>query len=369
MPTWISNTIDLGTDVDGFGTIDATIYETTNCSPHLFTRTSPDGSTWDAWIQVAPNAQITSNVYAHTYAQIKMLYSSNQYPYALAKLPTVYDLILNVYRAGSGGKYPSTSSRNVFYNGIMLDLQQRITDTLGGDTAIYNQVQVTGTPYQLSGNYNDDDWDGTSGFANNNISPTNPLYLSVGTKEIQASVNPGMDIAQMGWAANSTQVINGVTYYAAVQITWGTAAGTAIISEINPSAPVISINCTTAGIITGLSLWGKMYNTQVSNFIAYAYDDTSIKKYGLRVLTITNPWIVTSAMAQYVANNQLALYTAEANCLYNVQTSLQPSIDIGDRVTAFDSNTGISADYWVVSIDHTRSDSQAYTTLTLWLIP
>jgi hypothetical protein len=350
--------LDLGTDVQSFGNLNATIYEMATCSPLLYVRTSSDGLSWDAWQLTAPNAAIGCTVYAHTYAQLKMAYSSMNYNFGiLLNLPSLFSLVLNVFKTGTGGRYPVSPTRQIYYNGSLLDVQQKITDTLGGDTSVINQVQVIGTPYTLSGADIDNVWTGTTGIPTAEISDTNPLYLPLGETDVTASIDVGMDISRLTG-----------TNPAALTLTYGTAVGSATISPRYPASPTIKIVATTAGIITALSLSGKKYSTDITQFSASASDAASIKKYGLRAVSISNPWILNTNIAQYIANNQLALYKDEADVLYGAQCPYQPSVQIGDRITALDLNTGIAGDYWVMGIIHTRSSSTASTEMVLWFI-
>lgn len=354
-PKWISSVLDLGVDIISFGTLESTVYAETNCTPNLYVQTSADGLVFpDGWISVNPNAQITAM--PRQYAQIKMEYSSMNYNFGILPTPSLNDMVINWVRSGGTNKYPITSSRAISYDGSLLDITQTTTDTLGGDNSILNDILVVGQPYNLTGADTDIAWEYLTGIPSEVVSIINPLFVNVGTLTFTANISSGMDTSRM-------------TSGACINIVYGTAVGTAQIIFKSPINPVIELTITTAGTISTFQLLGKVFSTAVRNFSAEAKDTTSIKLYDLKSESINNPFIINSGIASQIAATRLANYKDETKILDNVSTTLQPSSQLSDKVTVTDLNTAISADYWVVGIQHFYSASQIYTIYKLWKIP
>jgi hypothetical protein len=151
-------------------------------------------------------------------------------------------------------------------------------------------------------------------------------------------------------------------------------AGTAVITQVeiiaaSPINPKIRLTIGTAGTITAIQLLGKAFSTSVRNFSAESSDAASIIANGICSATINNPWILNNGIAQIIADSQLANYKDETKILDNVKTTIQPSSQMGDRVTCTDKNTAISADYWIIGIHPYCGTSQIYTIYKLWKIP
>jgi hypothetical protein len=356
-PTWISSIIDLGTDVVSLGILEATIYAQAGCTPTIYTRTSANGSSWDAYVQVNPNAAIGST--ARRYIQVKMVYSAMTYNLGVLPTPSLNDMVINWVRSGGVTKYPVDPSRTLAYDGSLIDVVKSNTDTLGGDNSIINDCLVVGTPYNLSGNDSDVAWEYMTGIPAAVLSATNQLFVNVGTVTIQANIPNGMDTSRMAGASP-----------AALNIVWGTAVGTAVMKSFSPVNPVIELTITTAGTVSAIQLIGKVFSTAVRNFAAETKDTASIKIFGLKSdNSVTNPWILNQGIAQIIADSRIANYKDETKILYNLQATLQPSAQMGDRVTVTDLNTAISADYWIIGINHERSRNSAMSVFILWKIP
>ena len=353
---WVSPAIDLGADIVSLGILEATILDETNCTPIFKTHTSDDGYSWGDYDFVQPNTQIIST--PKQWLQIKISYSSMAYNFGVFPTPAVKDMVVNWVRAGSVNKYPTTASRSISYDSSLIDVSSETTDELGGDSSILNNISVVGTPYNLSGLETDTAWEYLSGASSSEISAENPLYLPAGDFIITADIPGGMD----------TNMMTGINP-AALSVSYGTAQGSGAITTISPTAPVIKLAITQAGTITGLKLIGKTFNTAVRNFTSKINNPASIKKYGIRATSISNSWILNTGVAGIISTALLANYKDETKLLSGVSTALQPSAQIGDRVTVNDINTAISADYWVVGIQHFFSSSQIYTIFKLWRIP
>ena len=352
-PTWISEALDLNSDVVSLGTLEATIVSQAGCTPTMYTRTSADAISWDAWVQVNPNATMGS--VARRWLRVKMEYSSMDYNFGSLPTPSLNDLTINWIRSGSVTKYPAVSTRAIAYNGNLLDVTDTASDTLGGDNSILNDILIVGQPYNLTGADADIVWEYLTGTPANVVSATNPLFVNVGTVTFTANIPGGMDTSLMTGAA--------------LNVVYGTAVGTASISIKSPTAPVITLTISSAGTITALQLLGKAFSTSVRNFTAESKDNASILQNDLKPETLNSPWILNSGVAKNIADSRLANYKNETRLLDNVNTTLQPSSQMGDRVTVTDLNTAISADYWVVGIREYYSSSQIYTIYKLWRIP
>jgi len=265
--------------------------------------------------------------------------------------------------------------RSLTYNSSVCDVTQQLSDSLGGDSSILNYIEVISSPLVLSGTTSTVQWTATTGNPPQNVSVSNPLTVPVGTTVIQAVIPSGMDTSYMylsitGTAGNSY----GAAGSTAFLVTFGTAAGTILITYIHPTKPIISITATTAGTITNLQLIGQSFSSGANPIDIVTQSASSQAKYKKRTTQISNNFITNIAVAQLVANNQLILYEAPAALITGMEILLTPSMQLTDQIQVTDPFLGISsAQTWDVSgISHeitSNGDSATIKTSVTAIIP
>jgi hypothetical protein len=361
--TWTSPILDTGTNTTAFGALTAT-QVLNNGSTSFNTRSSPNGYSWSAWQPLTVSGFIQSPV--GRYLQIQAVLDTN----GQTGCPDILDITVNWTVGGAGGtlgthKYPAAPSSFTFaFNSSLLDVQQGLADNLGGDTSILNDIIVQAQPFVMAGNTTDTVWQGTVGTPPSNISAGLPLSVTAGQKiTIAPYISGGMDVSLMS-GANP----------AAAAVTFaGGASGNWSFSSIHPTLPVLVINITGTGTITDLRIIGRTFQNASYIQTQEVQSAQSIALYGDRQLSVSNPWIVSAAIASSIANTLIANYKSPTAYVPLARVALCPSVQIGDRVTVNDTNLDLTADYIVVGEDHVFSTSndnaQVETDLVLLKVP
>ena len=357
--TWISTSIDCSVDVISYGNLVATV--TLNGGTIVFyTRSSTDGMAWNAWTVCANGGPINSPVLR--YLQIEAILTL---PPALTLTPAVFDITANWTAKTGSSKYPDPPASFTFrFDGTLLDLEQEVADTLGGDTAIINEASVQAQPLVLTGADSDTAWQGTVGSPPENISVTYPLAVTSGVDLILYPViSGGMDISNMS-GANPAAVV--VTFA-------GGASGSWEFLSIHPTMPILKITITGSGIITDLRVVGKKFSNANYWQAQTANDAASIAKHGTRHVDISNPWIVSAGIALQKA--QALVASSKEPKSYIPSCIVRPTWNIqdGDRVTLVDQNTDLpiplSTDFIVAGVEQEFNTSNIQTSLVLLKIP
>ena len=355
-----SQVIDMTASIALIGLFEANIITPTGTSLIFYTATSSDGITFDPYIVVAPGGQITSTV--KRYLKFKAAMSAPEDIGTKADLstPVVTDVTIHWNTTGGSQKYPQTVSFTFRYDDVLLNVDQQITDNLGGDSSIANDVTVQAKPLLLSGTSADTKWQGTVGTPPVSISVTNPLNVTNGqVLTYDVVVSGGMDISFMSGASPAGAV---VTFA-------GGATGSWIFSRIHPTRPKLVITITASGTITDLRIVGKSFSN--SNYIQSqnANNPQSIRLYGDRPLQISNQYIINSGVALTVATRLLANYKDPTSFVSICEIRPTFSMGLGDRIRIIDDNTDMNADFIAVgvrqSIQASMSNGEAKTELTL----
>jgi hypothetical protein len=283
----------------------------------------------------------------------------------LGDTPSVLDITIN-WTVGAGSpKYPPPPSSFTFsFDSSALEIQQELADNLAGDTAILNDVTVQAQPLVLTGADADTVWQGTLGTPPVNISGSNALSVNNGDVLIYAPViSGGMDISRM----------SGADPAAAVVVFAGGAAGTWAFSSIHPTRPVLAITITNSGTITDLRITGKRFSNATYLQFKESVDAASVALNGPRQLSISNQWIVSTSLAQTIADRLVANSKDPVSYIPSCEVRPYFSTQLGDRVTIEDENLDLSDDYIIVGIGHRISSDVAAgdvgTSLTLVKVP
>jgi hypothetical protein len=223
--------------------------------------------------------------------------------------------------------------------GVAVNIQQNLSGDLGGDSSILNYFEVQSAPLILSGDTGATQWQATTGLPAAAVSSSNPLVVALGTTTLQAVISGGMDTSQMSGTNPS-----------AVAITWGSAVGSVAITFIHPTKPIITLTVTTAGTITDLRLVGQGFSNAQTPLQQTAGDAASQAAHKRRPQQITNNFITIPAIAQLIANTQLALYKSASQVLDGLEVPLAPSAQLTDELEVTDDNLGLTtASDWKVS--------------------
>lgn len=349
--TVLSEAIDQSVNVASEGNLSVG-FDPSNAAVTWQTRTSSDGITWGSWTTVTLNSAtqigpITSTVLR--YAQYQFYFT------------TTNNVIYNFYYAIVAWALTAAANtpRAISYLTNLCDIKQQISDSLDGSTSIINQVEVTSAPLALTGTNSDTQWQATSGLQAAPVTTINPMIVEVGTIAIASVVQGGMDVTYMVG-----------TNPEAVAITWGTATGSVAITYIHPTKPIITLTVTGAGTITDLRLIGQALSSAATSIARTAGNNPSQAQYNQRTITINNNWITLPAIAQFVANTQLALYQNPPEVLTGIEICPAPSVQTTDLIAPTDYNLDLSGNYHISGINHEVSapqqgtDGVAKTTLT-----
>jgi len=97
-------------------------------------------------------------------------------------------------------------------------------------------------------------------------------------------------------------------------------------------------------------------NTQVKE--QSASTDVSIKKYGIKDLTIQSPFITSSVHAKKLADFIIEK-TQSPVPIINISVTAMPKVQLGDRIriTALNALDIVNTDYWVISHSTTIGDT------------
>lgn len=248
----------------------------------------------------------------------------------------------------------AVSYRQFSYATQVCDITQQISDSLAGDSSILNYFEVISSPLSLGQTTGTVQWTAQSGFPAGNVSASNPLVVNTGITTIQAVIPSGMDTTYMaasitGTAGNSY----GASGTTAFLVTFGTAAGTISISYIHPTKPIITLNITTAGTITNLQLIGQSFSGSNNPIDVITGDVYSQSRYKRRTTQISNNFIISPAIAQLIANNQLIVYRLPATLLSGLQLLLTPSVQLTDQFRVTDQLLALSSQVWnITGITH-----------------
>ena len=289
-----------------------------------FIRVSSDGGTTvTPWRQVDPPGIMSRWNHGWAYVQVQArLRSSNT-----SHTPKVYSAVVH-YRSRAGSiKYPSAAVFTVKYNSTMRDLSGSITDEVGGQNLMITDAIVKAKPTFLSSG-TETAWQGT---VNDNIvSSSNPMKLPLGNTVIVVDYGDTQ--------FNTPQTVN---------ITWGTAAGTATLSN-HPSTPTLTINVTTAGTVTALTISGTPF-VQGGAVQAEAMAAAEIvDDYGDLTDTYANDYITNIDLANDIANGRIRLFSAPIDYQQEIPMQFFPNVQINDRGTVVELNSGTDKDYYVI---------------------
>jgi hypothetical protein len=361
-----SQVVDQGVTINIEGHLEATLVVPSGCSTAWFTATSADGLTFDAWQPVPLNGPIIST--PKRYIKYRVVFTTPQDSgvsgNANLSTPTVYDVTVYWFVNSGTSKFPVLASFTFTYEQNLFDITQELTDSLGGDTAIINDVLVQARPFILIGTNTDTQWQATVNVPAVPVSAAAPLNIVTGqVLTYSPNLNAGMDVANMAGASPAAAV---VTF-------GGGAAGTWRFISIHPSRPVLEITITTSGTITDLRIIGKVYSNSTTIEQQRFIDALSDKLYGNRQQSISNQWIINKVIALAVAARLVENYKVPFAIISSLQVRPTFSVQLGDRVTVVDINADVNADYIVAGINHKIAASmdaaQVSTDLTVIKIP
>lgn len=355
---WISPTLDTTVAVFAYRTVLATT-NPNGGTVVFYTRSSADGASWDAWVAVSGDGTINSTV--RRYLQIR---ADITLSVGLDVSPKTTDITVTYTVGGGSDKYPATATQTFRFDSTLLDVEQKISDSVGGDTSIINDATVQAQPLIKSGADADVVWQATTGTPAVTISASNPLSVTNGQTLTYYPVIPGgIDTAHMSGASPAAAV---VTFA-------GGGAGSWVFSRIHPTRPVLVITITGTGTITALQLAGKIFTSSENTSEQRATDAESIDKHGSRQYGVSNRWIVGNATALTIASKLIENYAEETSFIPSALVRPSFQTQLGDRDTVVDDNTAMDGDYAAAGIAHDFAvdggQAIAHTKLTLLKIP
>ena len=337
---WISPVIDRGAAVTKEGVFTATDSSPAGTSISYYVIESDDNINWDA-----PSPLINggaSGTAVKRYYKIKAVLNCL---YSTFLTPSIVQIIVSWYFGTGSNKWTSAINFYLSYDRDIIDLKEQVSDNLGGDTAVKNYVEVSTAPLILSGADIDTVWQGTTGAPATEISAATPMIVAAGTLVYNLDISGGMDISKM---TGSGAIGTGFTGPACVVCVGGTATGTAQIVFAHPTKPVLHIVVTSPGTITDLRLIGKTYRNTSTPYLATATDATSIARHKKRSDSLQNNYIINENIAQVVANKIISNQKEAPRWIPDMPIIAKLNLQPGDQVYVTETNSGISATYYVI---------------------
>jgi hypothetical protein len=353
MGTWISPIIDQGITVSSEGVITLESLTPPGTIISVYTRTSPDQVNWTAWVGLGTNYQIESPVQRYIEVQIVLVTGNNT-------TPQVFQISVGWSNGNQTTKWSTSIDFTFTDDNANEDIDLTISDNLGGDTAIINDVAVTSSPLYLQGTSTDVTWQGTTGTPPAAISPTNPLPVAVGQLVFNVIIDGGMDTSQMA---------NGLC----IQLTFANGgAGLGAITYVHPTKPVLTITVTTAGTITNLQLTGLSFSSANTPYQATASDVASIILNNKRHSDIENDYIISNGIAGIIATRTIANFKNPTTYIQALELATpKPNMQPGDQIQIQNAITGLESNYYVIGMSRSISISQKGATKkhTVILLP
>lgn len=375
-PIFESQVIDQQASILTEGNVIVNVDVPATTSINIYTATSSDGLSFDPYVLAGTSTvggtltfAIGSAVKRYIKYKIELVIRNTGSGYAGSifitdgHTPTVFDVTLTWFTTAGQNKYHASVDFFLRYDGSIQNIEEEFSDSLGGDTAIINDIAVTSNPLILAGTDADTRWQGTANTPAEAISAGNPLAVAPGTYTFSIAVSSGMD----------TSLMAGANPAAAVVVFAGGAAGSWSFSLIHPTTPVLKVIVTVGGTITDLRLVGKAFQNSSTPIQALASDAASIAKYNKRSQTISNSFIINQGIAALIAAKAIANYKDPIVYLPNMEIRPHFRMQLGDRVNVVDDNTGLAVDFNVVALGHvvagTPSGAEARGSVTLIKIP
>ena len=341
---WQSTTLDRGTSISSSGIFQATPSMPLGTNIQFYTQTSTDNINFTAWALATPGAADPSpSTAGYRYENVKAVFSA---PAGYCgTLPQLFNITLSWYTGTGQKKWSASVDFYLTHDNAILDIQEQVADGLSGDTAIVNDVAVTTAPLVLSGAGTDDQWKAVTGTPPSEVSVANPLTVNAGTTTFNPTISSGMDTSGMSGGS-------------CIAITWGTATGTAAITYIHPTKPILTLTVTNPGTITDLRIIGKGFTNLQTPYQSTASDASSIARYRKRHSDLQNDYFRDSGVTAVVAARIIANQAGPVEYipgvdLFPARVDLQP----GDRVNVSEPNSGILQDYYVVGFTRSMSVS------------
>ncbi len=359
-----SDKIDQGLYITTEGILNATTVTPSGTSLSFFTATSADGTTWASYVAATLGSAIAST--PQRYIKVKVVFNVPQDSAgnnANVNTGIVYDITVNWNASAGSSKYPGSASRTFRWDGMVMEIQQELTDVVGGNVTLANDVTAKSNPQVLQGNNTDIVWSATTQVPLVAISASAPLAVNAGdTLVFRPILSSAMDVSLM----------SGVNP-AAAAITYASgAAGTSQFTTIHPTRPVLSIAISATGTITLLNLIGKTFATSPYGIAQESKDSTSISNYGIAQRGVDSPWIQQNSIAKSIADRVISLFKDPLYQLSNCVLKFTPSVSPRQRVTIVDENTAISRDFLIAGVTHSyrvnESGADSSTVLRLFRI-
>ena len=236
---------------------------------------------------------------------------------------------------------PVVSTTPVFtfsYDGTLISLQIALTDTLGGDNSILNDIEVKSQTQSLKA--------AAIVYTEQSV----PIFIPAG---VSLTLYP-----ELTANCDTTLVLN---------VTWSApgTGETAVITQ-HPFKPTVIL---TAGgtdqSVTVLTITGE--EIQNIGTLRSEVVDTPAKLflYGKRKYSLQNDYITGANMPQIIASGLLAKYKDPTSLIESMDVAYCPNVEIEDVVLVTELNSNISRNYIVIGITHAIAEAVATTKLKL----
>ena len=383
---FVSPWIDQGASVTTEQLFTAVDFKPAGTSISYFTQTSTNMSALDTPVPVTSGSAIGSTV--HRYIRLIANLNcpqDNGLNNTDTRTPSLSQFTLSWLFGTGQNKWQSSINFYLNYDSNIVDLQEQVADTLGGDTSVINQYSVSTSPLILAGADTDTVWQGTTGTPAAAISAGNALNLPTGPYVYNPNIaNPyiynldisgGMDTSKMGGGpyAFSPGTVLSVNCIALTSAAIGGATGTVQITFIHPTTPTLTFVITSGGTITDLRIIGKTFQNGATPYTATASDAKSIALHHLCDDSLTNNFIINYNIALLVAQKVVANQKVAPKWIPQIDIIPLLNMQPGDQVFTNEEIIGIYAAYYTIGYTRTvqmnDKDAQLDMTAELMKIP
>ena len=298
-----------------------------------FIRVSGDGINFTSWREAYQGRNLTKWNHWWNYIQIQARLRTSD----PTQTPKIYSITVHYHSRGGSAKTQATAVFNFLYNGTLLNMNQTLTDEVGGANYLINKSVVKSKPtFRSSGTQVA--WRAT----------VNNAYVSVSNP---MTVTPGVQTFNVDLGDSQYDVPQTVT------LTLGTATAMVAITS-HPSKPILTLTVTGAGTITDLHIEGTPFVQEGTvEVITYGKQEL-IDLYDERADVLENDYIDNKDMASDISKSVIQRFQQPLTWLPDSQVRPTPNIQVNDRSRIVEINTDLNDDFLPIGIQHEITTSQ-----------
>lgn len=325
---WISQEVDLTTRVESYDRLDSFETPSAFVSQYFLRVADVSGGPYTEF-SITPQTPI-SGVPVKRFVKIRALLKGDVSAALLAATPVVAKMEFFWFTSAGSAKFPASAAMTIRSSDILTALRTSLTDETGGSSPIITKSVVKANPFYLAVAASTA-WEATVG--GTVVSGGNPLVLPVGVTEILVDYGDHQ--------FNIPQTVN---------MTVSSGAATATLTS-HTNKPILRINVTSVATITLLNITGTEFIQRGTFIVVSQAEDKFLQEFAVREEDIENDYIQNSNMAKVISGTRVAAFKRPQEVV-TVDTRLVPDLQLQDRVTVGDVNTGTRTEYQMAGMVH-----------------